>query len=298
MKYVYFKTKEGIKTAGIIADNGRYVSIASVLPAFRGKDLLSCIEAFSETSVPEALLTAKEEPAGCETFAPDEVKLLSPIEYPKHDILCVGVNYADHLKETQEHLDGSAELSSAKAVYFSKRANRIIGPEDIIEARFDLDSSLDYEVELAVIIGKKGKNIPAEKSGEHIFGYSVFNDISSRNLQSAHGQWFMGKSLDTYSAMGPYIISADELPLPADLSVKSFVNGELRQNSNTSLLIHTVPEIISELSSCFELVPGDIIATGTPSGVGMGYTPPKFMKAGDTVACEIDKIGTLINHVK
>ena len=234
---------------------------------------------------------------GAEIYAAADIRLLAPIEYPAHDILCVGVNYADHLKETQEHLDGSSGLDAAKAVYFSKRANRIIGPEETLRARFDLDPCLDYEAELAVIIGREGKDIAPEEAERYIFGYSVFNDLSSRSLQSAHAQWFKGKSLDGYSAMGPVVVSSDALRLPFSAAVTSRVNGELRQHSNTRLLIHGVCEIIAELSAGMKLYPGDIIATGTPAGVGMGFTPPRFMKAGDTVECEIEGIGCLRNHI-
>lgn len=294
MRYITFEA-HGEKQPGFIASDGRYVSVASALPSFAGKTMNDVIEAGPD--VWKALSEAYERSAEYPSYAPGSVRLLSPIERPRHDILCVGVNYADHLAETRAHLKGNETISSAKAVYFSKRASRIIGPDEAIKARLDLDPSLDYEVEIAVIIGREGKNIPVEETEKYIFGYSVFNDISSRALQSQHGQWFLGKSVDTYSAMGPVIVTSDELKLPFACGVHSVVNGELRQNSNSANLIHGIPELVSELSCAFALYPGDIIATGTPSGVGMGFTPPKFLKDGDTVTCEVEGIGALTNHV-
>ena len=213
-----------------------------------------------------------------------------------HDILCVGVNYRDHREEAAGAL---VDFKAApEAVYFAKRAIRILGSGEAIEARLDLDDQLDYEVELAVIIGKEGKDIPREKAEEYIFGYSIFNDISSRKLQNRHGQWFRGKSLDTYSAMGPVILHKSALPFPVEVDVRSYVNGEKRQDSNTRLFLADIPKIIEDLSKGMTLEPGDIIATGTPAGVGMGSNPPRFMKQGDEVICEIPPIGRLVNRVE
>jgi 2-keto-4-pentenoate hydratase/2-oxohepta-3-ene-1,7-dioic acid hydratase in catechol pathway len=227
-----------------------------------------------------------------------DVHILAPLERPRHDLLCLGVNYADHLEETKRSLIGSQGLSEKeRAVYFSKRAVRLLGPDEKIVGRLDVDPALDYEVELAVILGRGGRNISADDVESHIFGYSVFNDVSSRGLQKAHGQWFVGKSLDTYAALGPEIVTADELPLPLELDVQSIVNGERRQHSNTCNLIHTIPEIIAELSGLMTLEAGDIIATGTPSGVGMGFQPPRYLASGDAVTCEIESVGSLTNTV-
>ena len=169
-------------------------------------------------------------------------------------------------------------INLKKIVYFSKRAYEIIGPEDSVKSRMDLDKKLDYEVELAVIIGKKGKDIPEEDVEEYIFGYSIFNDFSARELQQSHVQWYRGKSLDTYSAMGPVILHKSALPFPIEVDIKSFVNGELRQSSNTRLFLADIPKIISEISTGITLEAGDIIITGTPAGVGLGFNPPKFLK--------------------
>ena len=182
-------------------------------------------------------------------------------------------------------------------MYFAKRTIRILGANEESQGRFDIDEKVDYETELAVIIGKEGKGITEEKAEEYVFGYSVFNDLSSRDLQTRHGQWLMGKSLDNYTIMGPVIVDRTELPMPLELDIKSYVNGELRQNSNTKYLIKKVPGLIAELSKGITLEAGDIIATGTPAGVGMGFTPPRFLKKGDKVTCEIDRIGQLTNYI-
>ena len=159
-------------------------------------------------------------------------------------------------------------------------------------------TSLDYEAELAVIIGRDCKNVRERDAAACIFGYTVLNDVSARNLQTEHNQWYFGKSLDGFTPMGPCIVTEDEIPYPPALSISSTVNGELRQNSNTKYLLHSISEIIAELSQGMTLLAGTIIATGTPAGVGMGFDPPKFLKSGDVVTCEIEKIGRLTNMVK
>ena len=157
--------------------------------------------------------------------------------------------------------------------------------------------SLDYEVELAVIIGKDAKNVRREDAYNYVFGYTILNDVSARNLQTRHKQWYFGKSLDGFTPIGPCIVTADEFENPPVLAIKSYVNGELRQNSSTELLLFDIAHIISELSQGMTLKAGTIIATGTPAGVGMGFEPPNFLKSGDTVTCEIEKIGTLTNRI-
>jgi 2-keto-4-pentenoate hydratase/2-oxohepta-3-ene-1,7-dioic acid hydratase in catechol pathway len=174
----------------------------------------------------------------------------------------------------------------------------MIGPNGVIEACMDIDTFLDYEVELAVIIGKTGKDIALEEAESYIFGYSVFNDISSRQLQKDHVQWLRGKSLDTYSAMGPCILHKSALPFPVDVAISSTVNGEIRQKSRTTYMIAGIAEQIAELSRGMTLEAGDIIATGTPSGVAMGFNPPKYMVDGDRVTCEVEGIGVLSNVVR
>ena len=158
--------------------------------------------------------------------------------------------------------------------------------------------SLDYEAELGVVIGKDCKNVSENEAPNYIFGYTIINDVSARNLQTAHNQWYFGKSLDGFTPMGPCIVTADEIAYPPALAISSSVNGEARQKSNTSYMLHSISEIISELSRGITLRAGTIIATGTPAGVGMGFTPPKFLKKGDVVTCEIQGIGKLTNTVE
>ncbi|NBI05976.1 fumarylacetoacetate hydrolase family protein [Senegalia massiliensis] len=227
----------------------------------------------------------------------DDIKLLSPIIRPVHDIICVGRNYIDHIKEISK-TNQEIDVNNFKLNYFSKRANIIKSTKEDINGRFDLDSKIDYEVELAVIIGKKAKNIKRENIKEYIFGFSIFNDLTSRKIQKDHKQWFLGKSLDDYSILGPFIVTIDEFKFPIELDILSKVNGQIRQNSNTRYMIKTIEDIIVELSSHMTLEPGDIISTGTPSGVGMGFNPPKFLKSGDIVECSIEQIGVLKNRIK
>ena len=227
----------------------------------------------------------------------DEVTLLPPIERPIHDILCVGKNYKDHELEVDRFF-GEKQKKRDETVYFSKRAVRTIGHEQDVLSIPTIDQKLDYEVELAVIIGKEGKNISIEEARDYIFGYAVFNDYSARELQHKHLQWFKGKSVDTYSAIGPWIVTFDEITWPVELSISCKVNNEIRQQSNTNLMMTDIPTIIHELSQGMTLVPGDIIATGTPAGVAMGMETPAFLQVGDVVECEIKKVGVLRNRIR
>ena len=294
VKFVRFK-KNNIEKIGIFNyDETRVLDLNEIL----NKSFLSMIDVIENINNKdlEALAKAKIDSRYQGNLVKD-IKICSPIKRSIHDIICVGVNYRDHLEETQKNFDKGFDKPK-KIVYFSKRAYEIIGPEDSVKSRMDLDKKLDYEVELAVIIGKKGKDIPEEDVEEYIFGYSIFNDFSARELQQSHVQWYRGKSLDTYSAMGPVILHKSALPFPIEVDIKSFVNGELRQSSNTRLFLADIPKIISEISTGITLEAGDIIITGTPAGVGLGFNPPKFLKKGDQVICEIPEIGKLKNIIE
>lgn len=228
----------------------------------------------------------------------DSVRLRAPIPYPAQDLICLGINYADHAVESARFHEDAFLVNRKKAVYFSKRVCEASGCGDPIPAYEGLVDSLDYEAELGVIIGKDCKNVSVSEAPGHIFGYTIVNDVSARNLQTAHNQWYFGKSLDGFTPMGPCIVTADEIAYPPALDISSTVNDEPRQNSNTDHLLHSVAEIIAELSQGMTLKAGTIIATGTPAGVGMGFTPPKFLKKGDVVTCEIEGIGKLTNKVE
>lgn len=226
---------------------------------------------------------------------PDEVKFLSPFERTLHDVICVGLNYAKHIAEAHANLSTEDTIN---ATYFSKRAEVISYHESDIILDSEVDSSMDYETELGIILGKRGKNIPEDEALDYVFGYTIINDYSARALQKAHNQWYKGKSLDGYTAIGPYIITKDEFEHPLKLKLTTKVNDELRQDSNTEFMIRGVENLINDISQGLTLVPGDIIATGTPEGVGMGFTPGKFLKAGDKVESYIEGIGSLVNYIK
>lgn len=290
VRYMDQKNANAPALPGLLSPDGR--SVLNLSSAENG-GFASMVDLISSLT-DEMLGKLRETREGWVDIA--DVRLLAPIERPIHDILCVGVNYHDHREETHHTFDTSA--GQPLTVYFGKRAGRLLGPGETLRAHFDLDTQVDYEVELAVVIGKRGVNIPKEQAESYIFGYSVFNDFSSRRLQKAHQQWYRGKSLDGYAAMGPCILHRSALPFPVEVPVQSRVNGEIRQQSNTRLLIADIPSIIADVSLGMTLEPGDIIATGTPAGVGMGFTPPRFLKPGDTVACEIEPIGILENHIE
>lgn len=224
----------------------------------------------------------------------DKVKILAPIPVPKQDVICLGVNYREHIDETKEVIDFTKKDDT---VYFSKRVNRANDPDGIIPV-YDFVDSLDYEVELGVILKKDAFGVDKSKAMDYVFGYTIINDVSARNLQLRHQQWYRGKSLDGYTPMGPCIVTADEIENVHDLEISCSVNGQMRQSSNTGLMITTVEEAISELSMGMTLKAGTIIATGTPGGVAMGMKPPVFLQSGDVVRCNIQGLGELVNVCK
>ncbi|WP_027636747.1 fumarylacetoacetate hydrolase family protein [Clostridium butyricum] len=228
----------------------------------------------------------------------EEVKKSAPIPIPAQDIICLGINYSAHAEESARYKKEAFEKDRKYPVYFSKRVNNATTDGDIIPLYDGLVDSLDYECELAVIIGKDAKNVSSDNAYDYVFGYTIMNDVSARNLQTRHKQWYFGKSLDGFTPMGPWIVTKDEFNEPPVLKICSRVNGELRQNSVTDLMITTISDAISELSQGMTLKSGTIIAMGTPAGVGMGFQPPKFLKSGDIVECEIEGIGCIKNTVR
>lgn len=235
---------------------------------------------------------------GAKEISLDAVKLDAPIPEPKQDIICLGLNYRDHAEEATR-ADAVFDVQRGDAVYFAKRLNKAVASGDTIDGHFDICDSLDYEVELGVILGKDAKNVKAADAAEYIFGYTIINDVSARNLQTRHKQWYFGKSLDGFTPMGPCILSAEELGAMPELDIRCYVNGKLRQNSNTRMMIFDIPFIIEELSAGMTLKAGTVIATGTPSGVALGMDPVvrQYLKRGDVVRCEIDGIGVLENTI-
>lgn len=236
----------------------------------------------------------------------NEIKLLAPIPVPRRNVICVGKNYKDHIAEVAKadktHGIGTTSSPSAELPkypqFFTKAPNAVIAPNEGIESHSNLTQWLDYEAELAVVIGKKGRDIPRDQVDKHIFGYTIANDVSARDIQRHHNQWFKGKTLDTTCPLGPSILYHDRNQFnPQNLSIKLWLNGEKRQDSNTNNMIFDIHEIIHQLSKGFTLYPGDVILTGTPDGVGYAMKPPSCLKKGDKVKIEIEHVGVLENFV-
>lgn len=222
--------------------------------------------------------------------------ILGPIEYPNQDIICIGMNYIDH-KEEVELVSKEDFAKDVDTIYFSKRANKVLGDNDKIPANKEITSCLDYEIELGVIIGKDCKKVKAENASEYIFGFTILNDLSARELQTAYKQWYYGKSFDGSSVMGPCILLNDGSIDYNNLDLTTKVNGEVRQSNNTKNMILSTDKIIEDLSKSMTLKAGSIIATGTPSGVGMSFTPAKYLKENDKLEMEISNIGKLTNII-
>jgi 2-keto-4-pentenoate hydratase/2-oxohepta-3-ene-1,7-dioic acid hydratase in catechol pathway len=224
------------------------------------------------------------------------VTLLAPIPRPRKNIMCLGWNYAEHAHESAATRGQEASLPEHPVV-FTKNVTSVNGPEGDIPAQASVTTQLDWEVELGVVVGVGGRSITAARALNHVFGYTVVNDVSARDVQFRHKQYFLGKSLDGACPMGPVIVTADELRDPQALDLRSWVNGALKQSSNTRHQIFDVATTLAILSRGMALEPGDIIATGTPSGVGFARTPPEFLATGDVVECEVAGIGRLRNRV-
>lgn len=223
----------------------------------------------------------------------EDAELAAPLPRPTKNVFAIGLNYVRHTAE----FTGSDRLPEHPIV-FTKAASSVIGPEAEVVLRPDLSEQIDYEGELGVVIGKAGRDIAPERAEEHVFGYTIVNDVTARDLQKRTSQWFLGKSLDTFCPMGPYLVHKSAVPWPVRLDLTTRVNGEVRQSSNTELLYFDLPKLISTVSAGITLEPGDVIATGTPEGVGMGFDPPRFLRSGDIVEVEIDMLGRLRNPVR
>ncbi|MCR5604224.1 MAG: fumarylacetoacetate hydrolase family protein [Lachnospiraceae bacterium] len=282
---LYTIESENRQYVAVERKDGRLITLNSM--GIKVKDMNDLIFRFDEIS-PLIRSGLKKE---TQEVNESEYRIKAPIPVPLQDVICLGVNYRSHIEETVDVLDFTKKTDT---VYFSKRVNYANDPDGIIPV-YDFVDSLDYEVELGVILKKDAKNISSEEAADHIFGYTIINDVSARNLQFKHQQWYRGKSLDGYTPMGPCIVTADELGDAHNLGITCYINDEKRQESNTSFMITTVEEAISELSQGMTLKAGTILATGTPGGVAMGMKPPAYLKKGDVIRCEIRGIGSLVN---
>lgn len=224
-----------------------------------------------------------------------DAKILAPIPKPRKNIFGIGLNYTEHVAESARSLDTSKELPQ-QPVIFSKPPTAVTGPDTEIKHNQKITQQLDHEVELAVIMGKTAKNVRKEDALDYIFGYTIINDISARDCRRA-GQWIVSKGQDTFAPMGPVLVTKDEIPDPHNLNLSLKLNGVEKQNSNTRFMLFNINELIADLSTVFTLEPGDIIATGTPAGVGAGKNPPEWMWPGDVVECYVERIGILRNTI-
>jgi 2-keto-4-pentenoate hydratase/2-oxohepta-3-ene-1,7-dioic acid hydratase in catechol pathway len=294
MRLVTFSDAQGMRVGVHDAASNTIVDLAAAtrLP----KDMTSFI-ALGKNGLKRARAAVK---SGEARLAFGSVKLHAPIPRPAKNILCVGKNYYDHAQEFHNSgFDASAGKDAIPElpIIFTKWPNSVIAQGEPIPSHLDYTNSTDYEGELTVVIGPGGRGIAKQHAFDHVYGYTIVNDATARTLQNQHKQWFLGKSLDGYCPMGPCIVTADEVRDVAKLQLTTRVNGEVRQDAPVSQLIFDIPTLIATLSRVMTLEPGDLIATGTCAGVGIGFNPPKFLKPGDRVAITIEPIGTLENPV-
>ena len=278
----------GRRCVGVVAADGRSVTPLAVDERAKSRGALVLIESLAagrpmpRTAGPSLPLSA--------------VELEAPLPLPRRNIFCIGLNYRMHVGEWAASGIDAMTSAPEDPVVFSKVPECVIAPGATIRLPNGLSQAIDYEAELLVVIGRGGRSIPASRALDHVFGYTCFNDVTARDLQKKHKQFLIGKSLDTFGPMGPWIVTADEIDA-ADTGIRLWVNGEIRQQASTKDLIFGIPALIESISAGITLLPGDLIATGTPGGVGIGFDPPKYLRAGDKVRIEIDGIGALENTV-
>jgi 2-keto-4-pentenoate hydratase/2-oxohepta-3-ene-1,7-dioic acid hydratase in catechol pathway len=292
MKLATFR-HDGHRAVGLVDANARQVTPLPDALGAAASDMTALIEQFSDL---------KSRLAGGGAALPlGEVTLEAPLPRPRRNIFCVGKNYYDHAHEFAKSGFDSSAKSAADAVpevpiIFTKPPESVIATGETIRYPTGISSQVDYEVELAVVIGRQGRGIKRAEAKRHIFGYTIINDVTARDLQARHKQWLLGKSLDTFCPMGPWLVTADEID-DVGLQVRTWVNDELRQDANTRDLIFDVGTLIETISAGITLYPGDVIATGTPAGVGLGFSPPRFLKPGDRVRLAISGIGEIENRI-
>jgi 2-keto-4-pentenoate hydratase/2-oxohepta-3-ene-1,7-dioic acid hydratase in catechol pathway len=293
MKLVTFSAGSRRRVGVVDAEAGVLRDVSELLPA--GAGVLEVIERWAELGP-----VLRERVSGLPARPVEGVELLAPIPVPRRNIFCVGKNYRNHVLEFgrsgYDQPDRSEDMPEHPVV-FSKATTSVTGPYGDIDPHHGVTAELDYEAELGVIIGPGGRGITREQAYRHVWGYTIIDDFTARDLQRTHKQWLLGKSLDTHCPMGPYAVSADEITDVTALMVESRVNGEPRQSAPVKDLIFDIPELIATISAGITLLPGDLIATGTPAGVGIGFDPPRFMVSGDVVEVSITGLGTQRNRI-
>ncbi|MCP4425203.1 MAG: fumarylacetoacetate hydrolase family protein [Chloroflexi bacterium] len=286
MKLISYRYNEKVKIGAVKGKD--VVDLSDIAPTMlalieMGTDGLAQAGKILETAAP--------------TISLSDVELLSPIPNPRRNVMCLGWNYAEHAAESAATKGLQIKELPKLPIVFTKATTAVNAPYGDIPFDTAVSEQIDWEAELAIVIGKRGKNIPREETMDHIFGYTVLNDISARDLQKGGKQFFKGKSLDGSCPIGPWLVTADDIADPHNLRIASRVNGVTKQDSATCHMIFDLPAIIEYLSRGMTLLSGDIIATGTPSGVGFARTPPEFLRPGDVVECEIEQIGTIRNRI-
>jgi 2-keto-4-pentenoate hydratase/2-oxohepta-3-ene-1,7-dioic acid hydratase in catechol pathway len=285
MRLFTYTAEEGFR-AGALAEEGSFVR----LPFPTVLELIAAGDAGLEAARAALASSPRLPMAG--------LRLAAPIPRPGRNIFCLGWNYADHSREAAAMRGKPEPKLPTRPIFFTKATTAVLAPEAAIPLHAGVTSQLDWEVELGVVVGRGGVDIPRERALEHVFGYTVINDVSAREVQVGHGgQFFKGKSLDGTCPMGPWIVTADEVPDPQALRLTCKVNGVVKQDGSTSQMIFDVAATLEWLSAGMTLLPGDVIASGTPSGVGFARTPPEYLGAGDVVECEVEGLGILRNPV-
>jgi 2-keto-4-pentenoate hydratase/2-oxohepta-3-ene-1,7-dioic acid hydratase in catechol pathway len=291
LKLITFADAEGSR-AGVLLDGGRVLDLGRAMPPAR--DMLALIDGGPAVLAAVRALAANP-PAGA-VLPLGAVALQAPVPRPRRNVFCVGRNYMDHVAEGDRTRGITNSEVPKFPQFFTKAADTVIAPGAPVPSHAALTQWLDYEVELVAVIGTAGRDIPKERALDHVFGWTIGNDVTGRDLQRRHGQWFKGKSLDRSCPLGPVIVPREDLDA-ADLAIGLRINGEQRQASRTSKMIFDVAEIIHQLSAGFTLLPGDVIMTGTPEGVGYAMDPPRTLKPGDVMELTIEGIGTLTNAI-
>ncbi len=293
MKFVTFDAKGQERLGAVDAKRG-ILDLKAASSALPG-DMIALIEG-GEAALSEAKKVASAAQDSGTWLPLAGTKLYAPIPHPRKNIFCIGRNYKLHIEEGARARNLPVKFPPVPEI-FSKPFTTVVGPEANVLRHAKNTDQLDYEVELAVVIGKATRDVSQAQAMDHVLGYTVFNDVTARDKQAAHGQWFKGKSFDTFGPMGPCIVTKDEFGNPSGHRITLRVNGETRQDSNTADLLFGIPAILESLSASLTLHPGDVIATGTPSGVALGMTPQRFLNVGDVMEAEVEGIGILRNKI-